>query len=262
MVLPECALLFGGHEQQQLAHAGEVELPRNDDADTGNDDCANNRCDDGHRSVLKAALSTLAQRHSVWLVAGTIPALAPDGRVYSRCYVFDDLGQVQGYYDKLHLFDADVADGTGQYRESDTFCPGNQITVIDTPFGRLGLAICYDIRFPELFRALRAQGAELIALPAAFTAVTGQAHWQILNQARALDSQCFILAADQSGQHNSGSRETWGQSMIVSPWGEILAQLPKGTGWVQTRLTPDELTRVRHALPIGQHNRFAAPQLM
>ncbi|MCL1035630.1 carbon-nitrogen hydrolase family protein [Shewanella submarina] len=242
VVLPECVCLFGGHEKEQLAHAGELTAGL-------------------HMSELKQALAELARRFQVWLVAGTIPALAEDGRVYSRCYLFDDQGGVQGQYDKMHLFDVEVADGTRSYRESDTFCPGEQISVIDTPFGRLGLAICYDVRFPDLFRALRLAGAEIIALPSAFTAVTGEAHWQTLIQARALDSQCFILAADQWGRHNQGSRETWGQSMIVDPWGRILAQMAEGVGWVEATLDFEELTRVRRAMPIVSHNRFEAPKL-
>ncbi|MCD8550067.1 MAG: carbon-nitrogen hydrolase family protein, partial [Shewanella xiamenensis] len=187
VVLPECSLLFGGHESQQLAYAG-----------------------DSHLSPLKSALSALAARYCVYMVAGTIPALAEDGRVYSRCYLFDDKGDTLGQYDKLHLFDVDVADGTKQYRESETFCPGNHISVIDTPFGKIGLTICYDLRFPDLFRALRLAGAEIITVPSAFTKVTGEAHWQVLLQARAIETQCFILAAAQWGAHNEGSRETWG----------------------------------------------------
>lgn len=150
VVLPECSLLFGGHESQQLAYAGDV-----------------------HQSPLKSALSALAAKYRVFMVAGTIPALAEDGRVYSRSYLFDDKGDTLGHYDKLHLFDVDVADGTKQYRESETFCPGDHISVIDTPFGKIGLTICYDLRFPDLFRAMRLAGAEIITVPSAFTKVTG-----------------------------------------------------------------------------------------
>ncbi len=238
MVLPECSLLFGGHESMQLAWAGEP-----------------------GQSPLKRQLAELATQFQVFLLAGSIPVASGDGRVYSRCYLFNDQGQVLGDYDKLHLFDAEVTDGTGQYRESDTFCPGERISVVDTPFGRIGLAICYDLRFPDLFRALRLQGAEIIALPSAFTKVTGEAHWEVLLRARAIETQCFILAAAQWGQHNQGSRETWGQSMIVDPWGRILAQKAEGTGWVQARLDKAELTRVRSAMPVETHNRFLPPQL-
>ncbi|BCV46715.1 carbon-nitrogen hydrolase family protein [Shewanella algae] len=238
VVLPECSLLFGGHESMQLAWAGEP-----------------------GQSPLKRQLAELATQFQVFLLAGSLPVASGDGRVYSRCCLFNDQGQVLGDYDKLHLFDAEVTDGTGQYRESDTFCPGERISVVDTPFGRIGLAICYDLRFPDLFRALRLQGAEIIALPSAFTKVTGEAHWEVLLRARAIETQCFILAAAQWGQHNQGSRETWGQSMIVDPWGRILAQKAEGTGWVQARLDKAELARVRSAMPVETHNRFLPPQL-
>lgn len=238
VVLPECSLLFGGHESQQLAYAG---------------DC--------HLSPLKSALSALAARYCVYMVAGTIPALAEDGRVYSRCYLFDDKGDTLGQYDKLHLFDVDVADGTKQYRESETFCPGNHISVIDTPFGKIGLTICYDLRFPDLFRALRLAGAEIITVPSAFTKVTGEAHWQVLLQARAIETQCFILAAAQWGAHNEGSRETWGQSMVIGPWGEVIAEQKTGIGWVHADIDVAEVHSIRSKMPVAQHNRFTAPNL-
>ncbi|ROS01328.1 putative amidohydrolase [Sinobacterium caligoides] len=240
VVLPECCLLFGGHESQQLEYAGEP---------------------GGESTVLKEAMSTLAARYDIYLVAGTIPVCATDGRVYSRTYLFDNKGHTLGDYDKLHLFDVDVADGTKVYRESDTFCPGEKITVIDTPFGKLGLAICYDLRFPDLFRAMRLAGAELIALPAAFTKVTGEAHWQPLIQARAIETQCFILAAGQWGAHNQGGRETWGQSMIVDPWGRIQAQKEQGCGWVQVTLDKSEQEKIRQQIPVLAHNRFSMPEL-
>ena len=238
VVLPECSLLFGGHEGQQLAYAG-----------------------DSHLSPLKSALSALAARYCVYMVAGTIPALAEDGRVYSRCYLFDDKGDTLGQYDKLHLFDVDVADGTKQYRESETFCPGNHISVIDTPFGKIGLTICYDLRFPDLFRALRLAGAEIITVPSAFTKVTGEAHWQVLLQARAIETQCFILAAAQWGAHNEGSRETWGQSIVIGPWGEVIAEQKTGTGWVHADIDVAEVHSIRSKMPVAQHNRFTAPNL-
>ena len=238
VVLPECCLLFGGHESQQVEYAG-----------------------DNQSNPFKTALADLARRYDVYLVAGSIPVAVGDGRVYNRTYLFDNLGRVLGEYDKIHLFDVDVADGTKEYRESDTFCAGDKISVIDTPFGKLGLAICYDLRFPDLFRAMRLAGAELIALPAAFTKVTGEAHWQALIQARAIENQCFILAAAQWGQHNQGGRETWGQSMVVDPWGRITAQKMTGCGWVQSTLDRDEMIKIRQQMPIARNNRFAEPKL-
>lgn len=246
VVLPECCLLFGNHESEQITWAGELSTQNN-----------NNQ----HQSELKSKLAKLAQKFNVYLLAGTIPALAADNRVYSRSYFFDANGQVIGQYDKLHLFDVDIDDGTKHYRESDTFCPGEHITVVKTPFGNIGLAICYDLRFADLFRALRHAGAEIILLPSAFTAITGEAHWQTLIQARALDSQCFILAANQWGCHNQGRRETWGHSMIVDPWGRIISQREHGVGWVQGHLDLAEMKKIRQKMPIYQHNRFELPHL-
>lgn len=238
VVLPECALLFGGHESQQLQYAG-----------------------DEDNSELKQQLAKLAAQFKVFLIAGTIPMRANDGRVFSRSYFFNDKGETLGSYDKLHLFDVDVADGTKTYRESDTFHPGNRITVIDTPFGKVGLSICYDIRFADLYRAMRLAGAEIIAVPSAFTKVTGEAHWQVLLQARAIETQCFILGAGQWGQHNQGSRETWGHSMIVDPWGRVVAQKAQGTGWVQATIDLQEQKNIRQQMPVVGHNRFNAPKL-
>ncbi|MDF0535244.1 carbon-nitrogen hydrolase family protein [Shewanella sp. A32] len=239
VVLPECALLFGGHEGEQLAFAGK-----------------------GDETPLQQQLAALAAKHQVYLAAGTIPVASGDGRVYSRTYLFDDKGQVLGDYDKLHLFDVDISDNTRNYRESDTFCPGNRVCVVDTPFGRIGLSVCYDLRFPDLYRALRQAGAQIILVPAAFTRVTGAAHWEVLLRARAIETQCYVLAAAQWGSHNQGGRETWGQSMIVDPWGRIVAQLPENTGWVQARLDMDELQKIRSNMPVSQHNRFSLPALL
>ncbi|MEI6859772.1 MAG: carbon-nitrogen hydrolase family protein [Shewanella sp.] len=238
VVLPECCLLFGGHENQQLEHAG-----------------------DHQSNSFKTALADLARCHDIYLVAGSIPVATGNGRVYNRTYMFDNQGVVLGQYDKIHLFDVDIADGTKKYRESDTFCAGDKISVIDTPFGKLGFAICYDLRFPDLFRAMRLAGAELIALPAAFTKVTGEAHWQTLIQARAIENQCFILAAAQWGRHNQRGRETWGQSMVVDPWGRINAQKMTGCGWVQSKLDRDEMIKIRQQMPVTSNNRFAEPKL-
>lgn len=239
MVLPECALLFGGHEGEQLAYAGHSD-----------------------ETPLQQQLSMMAAQHQVYLAAGTIPVASGDGRVYSRTYLFNDQGQVLGDYDKLHLFDVDVSDNTANYRESDTFCPGNRISVVDTPFGCIGLSVCYDLRFADLYRALRLAGAQIILVPAAFTRVTGAAHWEVLLRARAIETQCYVLAAAQWGSHNQGGRETWGQSMIVDPWGRIMAQLPAGTGWLQARLDLDELQKIRQQMPVSQHNRFSPPTLL
>lgn len=238
MVLPECALLFGGHESLQLEAIGNSD---------GNE--------------LKQMMADLANEFDVYLLAGTIPARSEKGRIFSRSYLFDLNGNTLGKYDKLHLFDVEVADGTKNYKESDTFCHGEQVCVIDTPIGKIGLAICYDLRFPELFQALRSAGAELIVLPSAFTRVTGESHWQVLLQARAIETQCFILAAAQWGQHPQSRRQTWGQSAIVDPWGKILAQRLEGTGWVQAQPDLQQLNKIRQQMPLWQQKRFQAPKL-
>ncbi|MCG9695496.1 carbon-nitrogen hydrolase family protein [Shewanella sp. Isolate11] len=238
VVLPECCLLFGGHESQQLAYA----------------------CTDEH-SELKQELAAMAAAFGIYLVAGTIPILAGDGRIYSRSYLFDDQGQTLGHYDKLHLFDVDIKDSTKSYRESDTFCPGERVSVVDTPFGKVGMAICYDLRFADLFRAMRLQGADIIVLPAAFTRVTGKAHWQPLLQARAIENQCFVLAAAQWGIHNEGRRETWGHSSIIGPWGEVIAQKPEQCGWLTSSIDISETVEIRKGIPVVEHNRFSDPKL-
>ncbi|RLV59026.1 carbon-nitrogen hydrolase family protein [Parashewanella curva] len=238
VVLPECVLLFGGHESLQIRALGE-----------------------GNENPFTQALAELASQYQVYLVAGTVPELSQDGRFYSRCYVFDPQGQVMGQYDKLHLFDVDVADGTKQYRESETFCPGEHVAVVDTPLGKIGLAICYDLRFPELFQAMREQGAEIIALPAAFTKVTGKAHWQTLLQARAIETQTYVVAAAQWGQHPTSRRETWGHSMIVNPWGEIMAEKPSDIGWVQAKPDFAKMNRIRNEMPVLEHKRFQSAVL-
>src|SRR5690606_33879595 len=157
---------------------------------------------EAERGTVQAFLSRQARTHGVWLVGGSTPcARRPDGqplaeRARSTCWVFDSQGEIVGRYDKIHLFDVEVQDGHGRYCVSQVFEPGDQPLVVDTPWGKLGVAICYDLRFPELFRLLRDQGAELIGLPAAFTQVTGEAHWHVLLRARAIENQCFVIASE------------------------------------------------------------------
>ncbi|MBN2856397.1 MAG: carbon-nitrogen hydrolase family protein [Halothiobacillaceae bacterium] len=179
-------------------------------------------------------LKNLARTQRVWLVAGTLPILAPThakaprklpGKLLARTYVIDSDGEIRTHYDKIHLFDVTVPAGIGQaesYRESDLFQHGETPVVVDTPAGRLGLAICFDLRFPELFRHLTELGATWICLPAAFTQVTGSAHWEPLLRARAIENQVFMVAAAQVGTHASG-RQTYGHSLIIDAWGQVLA---------------------------------------
>lgn len=209
------------------------------------------------RGPLQDFLAQQARQHKLWLVGGTIPlrAAVPD-KIRAACLVFDSSGIRVARYDKMHMFDVSLENGE-QYRESRTFEAGSSTTVIDTPFGRLGLAVCYDLRFPELFRRLLDDGAELFAVPSAFTALTGKAHWEILVRARAVENLAYVIAAAQGGYHLNG-RETYGDSMIVNPWGEVLDRLARGSGVVIAELDRQRLTRARTSLPCIQHRRSYA----
>ncbi|CDF85904.1 carbon-nitrogen hydrolase family protein [Pseudomonas sp. QL9] len=206
-------------------------------------------------------LKSTARDLSLWIVGGTIP-LPPEDRPQEKAnacsLLFDERGERVARYDKLHLFDVDVADARGRYRESDDYAFGDRVVVADTPVGRLGLTVCYDLRFPELYTRLREAGAELISTPSAFTAVTGQAHWEILIRARAIETQCYVLAAGQGGSHPRG-RETWGQSAIVDPWGRILAEQAKGEAVLLAERDSEEQAAVRQRMPVVRHRRFYPP---
>lgn len=205
---------------------------------------------------VKAAIVGWAKTYKVWVVAGSIPHFeADDPRPFSRCWIVDDQGCDVDYYDKIHLFDADVADDAKQYRESDCYRPGDRCVVVDTPWGRLGVIICYDLRFPELSRLMFQQRVDVIAVPSAFTAVTGRAHWQPLLQARAIENSCFVIAANQTGQHDL-TRQTWGHSMMVDPWGEIVAQAGLNPGLIVQTLDLTAIKTRRHQIPTGQHQRY------
>ncbi|HEY9198812.1 MAG TPA: carbon-nitrogen hydrolase family protein, partial [Gammaproteobacteria bacterium] len=199
---------------------------------------------DGH-GPIQDFLATHAKRHKVWLVGGTIPLEADDpGKVRAACLVHDDKGKRVARYDKIHLFDVQVVGSDERYTESETIEPGSALQVIDTPFGRLGLAICYDLRFPELFRAMLDQGLELIAVPSAFTAITGRAHWETLVRTRAIENLAYVFAAAQGGYHING-RETHGDAMIVDPWGTVLDRLPRGSGVVCAEVDVERVRSTR-----------------
>ena len=203
---------------------------------------------------IQSFLAEQATRHRLWLVGGTIPlrTAGQRTRVRAACLLFDDQGQQVARYDKVHLFDVQVLGSTERHNESATIDPGDRYRVVETPFGRLGLAVCYDLRFPEQFRAMLDQGMEIIALPAAFTAVTGRAHWEILLRARAIENQCYVIAAGQGGVHVNG-RETYGDSLIIDPWGVILNRQPWGPGVVLASLDRELLEEVRRQFPVLQH---------
>lgn len=202
---------------------------------------------------MQTFLARLARRHGVWLVGGTLPlATADPARVRSACLVYDDQGRQAARYDKIHLFDVTVEDSQERFHESLSVEAGDRIVVLDTPFGRLGLAICYDLRFPELFRAMVDEGAEIFTLPSAFTAATGRAHWETLLRARAVENLGYIIASAQGGYHASG-RETHGDTMIVDPWGRVLDRLPRGSGVVLAELDRARLESIRRSFPALEH---------
>lgn len=203
---------------------------------------------------LQGFLSTQARRHGLWLVGGTVPLAAGD-RAAAACLVYDDAGERVARYDKIHLFDVDVPGDDQQYRESRATAGGATPVGVETPLGRLGLAVCYDVRFPELTRRLAASGLDLLALPAAFTAVTGLAHWEVLVRARAIENQCLVVAAGQGGSHPRG-RETFGHSMIVDGWGTVLDRLERGAGVVSARFDVQRQQRMRRSFPALEHRRL------
>lgn len=208
------------------------------------------------RYIVKFSL--LAKKYSTTLVLGTVPfrdiSTPETGKVLSRCLVINNKGECESSYDKMHLFDVDVQDGKGEYRESDKFLAGDKLSVVDLGDAKLGLSVCYDIRFPHLYQKLVENGANVLIVPAAFTKKTGQAHWEILLRARAIETQCFLLAANQGGKHDNGL-ETWGQSMIISPWGDIIAQCPIGIGYCVAEIDIDDVFSIRKRMPISNHKR-------
>lgn len=234
VVLPECFSYFGGGERGNLALA-------NSDAS----------------EELFEKLSQLAAQHKIYLVAGSVPTKSTEPERYrNTCKVFDANGVQVASYDKIHLFDVDVADSTKSYRESDMTQGGDNIVMFDWCGVKVGVAICYDLRFPGLFQTLRENGAELIVLPSAFTKKTGSAHWHTLIKARAIENQCFFAAADQVGEHQNG-RETYGHSVIVDPWGNVLSDAKTELGLFGSELNFQFLEQIRRDMPVARHNRFA-----
>lgn len=206
--------------------------------------------------LLQDYLKHQAMQHNIWLVGGTIPIRSNEaGKVYSACLLFNPQGELVAHYNKIHLFDVTIEASNESYTESETIVAGNDVVVVDTPFGRLGLAICYDLRFPELFRAMVEQKMEICAIPSAFTSLTGKVHWESLLRARAIENLSYIIAADQGGYH-VGGRETHGDSMIIDPWGMILNRLPHGTGVVITDINIEKLEHTRKMFPALEHKRF------
>lgn len=205
---------------------------------------------------LQSFLSRVAEQNRVWLVGGTIPLVAEDGgRVRAASLVFDAAGQRVARYDKIHLFDVCLPGGKERYEESATIEPGQSVVVVDSPFGRLGVAVCYDLRFPELFRRMLDEGMEILAIPSAFTAISGKAHWEALVRARAIENLAYVVAAGQGGFHLNG-RETHGHSMVVDPWGTVLGQIPRGAGYICCPLDRGFQASVRRNFPTIEHRRL------
>jgi deaminated glutathione amidase len=200
-------------------------------------------------------LASTAKQHGVWLVGGTIPVRDGHQRASSRSLLIGPTGQIVAHYDKIHLFDVDVPGrATERYRESDTTLAGTRVVAATTPVGRIGMTVCYDIRFPALFHRLSVLGTDVLVVPAAFTVPTGQVHWQPLLQARAIESLVYVVAAGQWGEH-AGGRRTYGHSMIVGPWGEILGERREGAGVVCVDLDMARLAELRERFPTVQHRR-------
>ena len=206
---------------------------------------------------LQQQIREMARHYGVWIQVGSMPMISRESPdlITTSSLLFDDQGELKARYDKIHMFDVDINDIHGRYRESDTYQPGEQLTVVDTPVGRLGMTVCYDLRFPGLFQALRAQGAEIISVPSAFTKMTGEAHWEILLRARAIENQCVILAAAQVGRHGA-TRRTWGHTMAVDAWGKILGQNPDAVAALKVKIETAGLNIIRTQMPVLQHNRF------
>jgi nitrilase len=202
---------------------------------------------------VQRAVATAAREFGIWIVAGTQPIAIPgEARPANACIVYDAGGRRVARYDKIHLFDVDLPEGREGYRESTHAVPGAQPVTIDTPAGRLGLTVCYDLRFPELYRRLVSGGAEIFSVPSAFTGPTGRAHWEILLRARAIEDLSFVIAAAQTGIHDNG-RETYGDSMIVDYWGRVLQRLPRGSGVVLATLDRDRQAETRRSFPALNH---------
>ncbi|MFQ3303741.1 carbon-nitrogen hydrolase family protein [Candidatus Njordibacter sp. Uisw_039] len=234
VMLPESFAVFG--DPQMVAYGAEAAIPKRG---------------------LRLWLSQQAKANKVWLIGGTIPCqegIKDLNKVRSSCFVYDHEGAEVARYDKIHMFDVDIADSHGSYRESDTFEAGDELVVIDTPVGKVGLTICYDLRFAEIHAKLVDLGAQIIVNGSAFTRTTGQAHWHTLLRARAIETQCYILAASHGGQHDH--RQTFGHSMIIDPWGEIIVELDEGPGIAVARVNLEHLQSIRAAFPLQSQRRL------
>ncbi|MEM7541046.1 MAG: carbon-nitrogen hydrolase family protein [Pseudomonadota bacterium] len=207
--------------------------------------------EDNHPALPR--LASLAAERDVWLLLGSLTIALPDGRLNNRCVLLDNEGRIQARYNKIHLFDVTIRDGQS-YKESALVAPGGEQVVAEVPWGKLGLTICYDVRFPHLYRDLAKAGAHFLTVPAAFTAKTGAAHWHSLLRARAIETGCYVFAPGQCGRRSWG-RATFGHSLIIDPWGEVLADGGEESGYVIADVDVDEVDRVRTMIPALTHDR-------
>lgn len=233
VVLPECFAVFGGADGLQRTYAEPL-----------------------GQGMLQARCAALAKQYQLYLVAGSIPTISADPQRFSASsLLFGPDGTLLADYQKLHLFDVKVADATGSYQESATTLPGEKLTLSVQGSLKLGMTICYDMRFPGLMQALATKGMNVLSVPSAFTRITGAAHWHSLLRARAIENQCFVVAPGQTGVHANG-RETFGHSLIINPWGEILADAGTEPGWISAAVDLADCQRLASKMPIKQHNRF------
>ncbi|AHE66735.1 carbon-nitrogen hydrolase family protein [Legionella oakridgensis] len=208
--------------------------------------------EDYGQGEIQQKIGTLARQYQLWVIAGTMLLKTQGNRLRSGCLVYDDKGIVVARYDKIHLFDVRVSEQEA-HQESLTIEPGSDVVVVDTPIGRVGLSVCYDLRFAELYQQLVMKGAELFTVPSAFTAITGKAHWEVLLRARAIENLCYVLAANQGGLHENG-RNTYGHSMIIDPWGRILSRRRQGTGMIVAEIDLQQLHHMRQEFPCLDHH--------
>ena len=208
---------------------------------------------DEERDPTLAALREAARKHAMYVHIGSLAIKASPDRAANRSFLIDRRGDVVARYDKIHMFDVDLAGGES-YRESHSYRPGDLAVVADLPWGRLGVTICYDLRFPALYRALAETGASFFSIPTAFTRPTGEAHWHVLMRARAIENSCFVFAAAQGGKHESG-RESFGHSLVVDPWGQILAEAGTEPGVIYAEIDPAQVTAARSRIPSLYHGR-------
>jgi len=203
-----------------------------------------------------SAFRALAKDLNIWLHGGSLSVLLPGGKVANRTYVINPQGEIAAQYDKIHMFDVDLGNGE-RYTESATFEAGGSAAMVDLPWGKLGLTICYDLRFPHLFRHLAQAGADFLTVPAAFTQITGEAHWHVLLRARAIETGCYVFAPAQTGTH-AGGRKTFGHALIINPWGEILADAGTAPGVITARIDAADVATTRGKIPsLGLEKAFA-----